>query len=286
MASPRTDIALSLAAVVVLKKANWRNGQIAAALGISPIALEHRITRMRRKGLQGPFRDRPKNHARCRPEDVPIAGEVWRDVPFRMLRLSSAGRVASMKTGLLVRPFNQSFDGALGVNYEASGKRGTITLANLAREARGEPPKDISRRYTAREDDLVRRARTVDEALVVLKDRSRFSVQGRARKLGHQFDREWTPDIHSHSGPGRTDVDAIEAIIPLGWPRDVRDGVKSEIALLQLEHFPGDLNQAFRLGLRRYNRAFGATWLVSLDAPNRTTGLAMIDLVSSDDPHF
>lgn len=200
--SPETD-----AAIIEYKQAGWKNRQIAEALGITPIALEHYITRRRRQGWQGPFRERPAMRGRQKPADAPIDGETWLPVPSRGLSLSSQGRVVSLRSGYLRSVFKQAGNGAPTVNYETQTSRGTITLENLRREALGaqaptapmpaikcaRPPARRSvpkpgirkcPQFEAWEDDFIWSAASSRCALFLLPHRDLKSVQRRARALG------------------------------------------------------------------------------------------------------
>lgn len=183
--SARTD-----EAIIVLKRAGWTNAKIAEAFCITPIALEHRITRQRRKGLLkgGPFRERP-TAPRLRPEDSPIEGEQWREVAELGLRVSSEGRVASMASGFLRSPFKESNTGAWGVNYEAHGKKGTITMVRLLAMADGRPLPPGAAKYTLEEDRIIAAAKTVEEARAQLPLRTAGALRQRALVIGTSFER-------------------------------------------------------------------------------------------------
>ena len=314
-------------AVFALRALGWSGTKIAAALERSPISLEHHLYRLRRAGSTQPFKKAPPTYPKVRPADSPIEGETWTEVPARGLCVSSNGRVTSLRSGYLRSLFKQSFNGKLAVNYETEERRGTITLENLQAEASGEPlkprlrtekrakgirrprqPKGDRTVYTASEDEMIRQAGSSAKARALLPHRSLMSVRRRARILGVPFARPkvyagrnifgqagrerpelvtWTPPPPGSGPQGRADFKAARAAVPTKYSPDVREDLINDIVVMQLEGFPGDAHEAFKVVRARHNHLVNGFRDVSFDAPiGGTEDLRLSDVISSDHPHF
>lgn len=245
--TPETD-----AAIFALRRAGWRGPQIAAAFGISAVALEHHLGRLKRAGSPEKFKNYPKPYKRVRPEDQPIEGEQWVDVPARGLAVSSEKRVKSLRSGYLIKQHIEAQTGRPAVNFETKEKRGTIAVVNLMREAAGLP-------------------------------RSMAWRKPRSPKA-----QPWEPDPTSR--PVRLTALHLEAAnkaVPTHLSPEMREDLVQDVLMMWAEGFSGDGPAAYTLAKRRHFRLFNTLRDRSLDAPVRPgEDRRLIDTIPADRPHW
>lgn len=274
-------------AIFALRAIGWTTAEIASAFDRSPIALETHIGRLKKSGYEAPFKNLTPV-ARRRPEDDPIPGEVWTDLPARGLSVSSHDRVISICSGYLRSPYRQSWNGEPGVNFETSTRRSTVTIAQLQREARGEPEPPKANAFTSEEDALIRSAKSACEARARLPHRPSGSISGRASRIGVKFERpqQWAPDEQLKEARGVADTDAAAKAVK-SYPSDIRGDLLSQVVWMQLEGFEGTADEAAKIAFRQHFRMFNSFRDISFDAPARgTDDLRLCDVIASDHPHF
>lgn len=292
-------------AVFALRALGWSGTKIAAALDRSPISLERHLHHLRKAGSTQPFRRPPPTYPKVTPADRPIEGETWSEVPARGLCVSSHGRVISSRSGYLRSIYRQALNGKLAVNYETKERRGTITLENLMREARGDfqkpralrrarsdprvpcGPKGQSRPwYTSHEDDTIRKSRNLSLAQQALPHRPPESVRNRVKILGLKFTK-WEPAPAGTPARGKADLAAARAVVPKWLRPENREDLINDIVMMQLEGFEGTAAEAFKIARVRHHRLFDEYRHRPIDAviPG-TDRLRLSDTLSSDEPHF
>ena len=218
------------------------------------MAVRHRLGMVRRSTGQ------PKLE-RVRPEDDPVAGETWTDLPEWGFRVSSIGRLASRRSGFLLKPSINS-TGALYITSLVNGTRRTILVDTLLYAAAGQVRE--RRRHGAwrkAEDQALLRARTLAEAVSVL-DRTEIAVKARAKRLKKRFERALRsePGVVRGSVPyGQPDWEAARKVVPEWYPPHVREDLIQDIVVLRLEGFAGSIAEAFAVARSRHNKTFN-TW--------------------------
>lgn len=282
--SPETD-----AAIFALRAANWTTAAIARALGRTPISLEHHLARLKKKGVDHPFRQRPARRLEI-PETNAPDGETWTDVPARGLSISSANRVKSLRSGYLISQFNRD-TGEPAVNFEAGGQRGTITLRRLRLEAGGEP-EPSPKRFRPHEDEKIRKAASINELKLALPHRTDSSLRNRARLLGvrlRSVPREilTPPAVRATRWVAQISYEEICAAAPARLLPDVRDDLIQAVTLLYGEGYTGALADAFEYAKRDRRRQWNDFAMTSIDTPlGSDDGPRLMDLFDSERLHF
>lgn len=204
----------------------------------------------------------------------PHPGETWRDRPDLGVRVSDAGRVASLKTGLLLRITKPS-SARYGLPYvtvrTGTPQQTTMRVHKLVAETFGLAARErAAEPWTHEEQEALRTSATFPEAYAALPRRTPGSVKKKALAMGLTLKRTRAPQ--RPKAPARDDAWApvrgsvplleplwvqAEAAVPRGLPSDVRDDLISDLVVMALEGFEGTMAEAFRLARKRRNAAFG-----------------------------
>lgn len=286
--------------IFALRAFGYSTPRIAEIIGRSAISVERHLGRLKRAGAPFPFKTTGPYNAPVRAVDDPVEGEAWIDVPSFGLSLSSKGRVKSLKTGLLRRPYYQQANGKPAVNYEVPGRKSGVTVERLARAAlavaRQGPDAQsaaLPRRrlrssaYLAHEDLIICRSPTVQIAHARLPGRTVSSLYRRAKRLGVSFGApsvKWELRPPGSAPLGVADIAWAEVAVPARLDPDFRRDLVGMIVQMQLDGFRGSPDEAFQTALRLHRRAFATAWAISLDASIRgADGLRLIDTIAAPD---
>lgn len=180
---------------------------------------------------------------------VSLPGEVWKDRPDLGLKVSSAGRIACLRSNRLKAISRNDEDRSRG----AAGYV-TCTLAT-------------GQKATKRVEALMLETFAKPRPLR-LRAASTFTGRGSV------------PTRHTLWTEARRAVS-------YGLPHDVQDDLISDIVLMRLEGFSGSATDAMKTALRSHSAMRGTFTETSLDAPlPGHSDLTLLDLIASDHDHF